>query len=349
MFALSSLADSELQLPRHIVEGLPDLRGLPSEYRFAVPGVSAVRLPKQLELLERALAEAGDEASLLWVALSSPVHRVPLVAPKGERRVGLIGGGTDGEMLVAVEARLAILPGAKRYDPSELTAVTFGSARGVDAIVERLERLWLDAEPTARAAAGGPKALWLGGNPARELHRGDEHVRAVCAAFGMDGEVVSDASRHVREVRTRLGSKPPQYLIVWRPQAFGVEPAVAAFLDATEGDVVELIEPSFDDALLELRWALCDRGLDGRPPADAMTSGTSQPASGEERFYIKHYGTKIGDRMIEVLDCGHGQWGGDKRSKAPRALKGIVAGSGVEPQALFRCAKCSKNRWRARF
>lgn len=349
MFAMSALAEGASLPPIALVDGKPDLRALPDEYRFAVPGVAAVRLPKQLELVDQALTDAREAAPLLWAALVAPIHRVPLLATSGERAFALVVGTAEDGELTTAEARLTIRQGARRYDQSELTAVSFNSARTIDAVSERLEQLWLDADPAARSATSSSRAIWLGGNPARLLERGEDRIRAVCAVFGLHGEIVADASRYVRQVGVRIGSQPPGYLIVWRPHAFGVESLVANFQDATEGEVIELLEPSLEDAILELRWALCDRGLDGKAPPEPEQPSKPKPVSGEERFYIKHFGSKVGDRMIEILDCGHGQWGSDKRAKAPRAFKGIIASVGVEPQAIFKCAKCSKNRWRARF
>lgn len=350
MFALSALVDAAAPPPVvPLVGDGVDLRDVPAEYRFPVPSIPAMRLPKRPTQVVTALVDAGDAAPFLWAALTAPVHRVPLAAAAGERRAALVTGClVDGALIVA-EVRLALRPGPNRHSPPELTAVGLTTAHDSDAALDLLERLWADADPAARAAVGGPTALWLGGDPARAAEGGAGRVRGVCAAFGLDGEIVADASRHVHEVAARMGSGPPGYLIVWRPHAHGVDPAVTAFRRAAEGEVIELAEPALEDALLELRWALTDLGFDGRPPSGSAESDKPAPLAGEERFYIKHYGSKVGDRMIEVLDCGHGQWGSDQRRKAPRATKGIVVGVGVAPQALFLCAKCSKNRWRARF
>jgi hypothetical protein len=179
---------------------------------------------------------------------------------------------------------------------------------------------------------------------------GDARVAGVSATFGLQTEVVKDASRHTRQIATRLGAGPPSYLLVWRPAARGVEPAIAAFRDASaEGELVELDEPTFADALLELRWALGDLGLINGPPEMDIVPAMPPPAAGEERFYIKYRGSKTGDVMIDVADCGHGQWGSDVRRRAPRAYKGIIAGIGAVPRTLYRCAKCTKHRWRARY
>lgn len=350
MFALSALVDAAVPpSPLPLAGDAIDLRDLPAEYRFPVPGVPAIKLPKRPEQVTVALVDAGNAAPLLWTALTRPVHRIPLGAHDGERRAALVTGCLEGDALVVVEARLAVRPGSSRHRPPELTSVAFATAHGNDEAVDLLERLWADADPSAHAAAAGPRALWLGGDPARAVAGGGHRVGGVCAAFGLRAEIVVDAPRHVQQVVARIGNGPPGYLILWRSQAHGVEPAVAAFRAASEGEIIELAEPALDDALLELRWALADLGLDGHLPSEAAPLDKPAPAAGEERYYIKHHGSATGDRMIEVADCGHGQWGSDARRKAPRAYKGITAGVGVTLQALFRCAKCSKNRWRARF
>jgi hypothetical protein len=191
--------------------------------------------------------------------------------------------------------------------------------------------------------------MWLGGDPAALLAAGDVRIAGVCATFGLQVEVVRDAVRHVREVRTRIGDGPPSYLIVWRPAAAGLDGVLQTFHQASaEGELIELHEPQLPDALLELRWALADGVLvDGEPQGESHAP--EMPTRGEERFYIKIGGNKIGDLMIEVGDCGHDQWGSDTRRRAPRAYKGIAAFVGVPPRALYLCAKCNKHRWRARY
>lgn len=350
MFALSALVDVAVPaLPVPCVGDAVDLRSLPSEYRFPVTGIPALRLPKRPQLIAEALATSGDRAPLLWTALTTPVHRVPLASGDAERRAALLVGCLGGDGVVVAEARITVRPGPSRHGPPNLTDVALATASDPDAALDLLELLWRDADKAARGAVGGPRALWLGGDPARTAPGGDMRVRGVCAAFGLHCEVVVDASRHVRQIAARVGSSPPGYLLIWESQAHGIDPALAAFRAAAEGEVIRLVEPTFDDALLELRWALAELGLDGRPAPEPEVTGSAAPVDGEERFYIKHYGSKTGDRMIEIVDCGHGQWGSDQQRKAPRAWKGITAGVGVVPKALFLCSKCSKNRWRARF
>jgi hypothetical protein len=350
VFALSPLVHAAaVPAPIPYVSGTVDLRALPSEYRFPVAGVPALRLPKRPQKVAEALAAAGEQAPMLWSTLTGPVHRVPLTAPADERRAALITGCRSDPGVAIVEARVAVRSGASRHGSSDLVEVSLAVAPNSDAAVDLLEVVWRDALPAARSAARGARLLWLGGDPGRSAAGGELRVRGVCAAFGLRAEVVVDASRHLHQLSARVGSSPPTFLAVWQPEAFGVEPVVRAFRAASEGEVVTLTEPALEDALLELRWALADLGLDGSPPPEATAEGRPVPVVGEERYYIKHHGTKTGDRMIEVADCGHGQWGSDQQRKAPRASKGIAGSVGVSPAQLFLCAKCTKNRWRARF
>jgi hypothetical protein len=350
VFALSALVEAAVPVSSvPLVNDAVDLRSLPSEYRFPVTGVPALRLPKRPDLIAEALVTSSDRAPLLWTALTTPVHRVPLTSDLGQRRAALLAGCLVGDDIVVAEVRITVRPGPTRHSPPDLTDVALATAADPDAAMDLLELLWRDADKAARGAVSGPRALWLGGDPARAAPGGDMRVRGVCAAFGLHGELVVDAARHVRQVAARVGSSPPGYLLIWESQARAVEPAVAAFRAAAEGEVIRLVEPAFDDALLELRWALADLGLDGRPPPEPEATGRPAPVDGEERYYIKHHGSKAGDRMIEVVDCGHGQWGSDQQRKAPRAWKGITADVGVAPKTLFLCSKCTKNRWRARF
>ena len=101
--------------------------------------------------------------------------------------------------------------------------------------------------------------------------------------------------------------------------------------------------------LVETRLALVQLGLAEPDTHAAIERARKAPADGEERFYVKVGGSKVGDMLIPVLDCGHGQWGSDARRKAPRAVMGVQHLEGASPRALHRCGKCAKHRWRARF
>jgi len=350
VFALSGLLDAAIPLPAipRSSEG-PDLRPLASkEYRFPIPSVPAVRLPRNVVCFADLLMAAGPDAPLCWAALTRAVHRVPLLAPQGQRRAALLVACADGDTAAVAAATIGVRSGPRRHSPPEIVEHRFDVAHDREGMLDLLERVWTDADPAARAAAGGAPALWLGGDPAAVLPGGDTLVAGVCAALGLQAEVVRNASRYTRQIATRIGARPPSYLIVWRPMARGVDAAVRAFRDTSaEGELIELGEPTLADALLELRWALADLGLvDGLPVSAAPPT---RPAAGEERFYIKYRGSKTGDVMIEVSDCGHGRWGSDVRRLAPRAYKGIAARVGATPRALFRCARCGKHRWRARY
>jgi len=352
VFALSGLLDTAVPLPAVPRVGNSfDLRPLAGrEYRFPVTGVPAIRLPKDVARLADMLVAAGPDAPLCWAALIGPAYRVPLLAPAMQRRAALLAACINGDKVTVALATLGVRPGPRRHSPAEIVEQCVYLAHDREDMLDLLERVWADADPAARATAGGAPALWLGGDPAALMAGGDIHVAGVCAALGLQAEIVRDASRHTRQIATRIGARPPSYLIVWCPAARAVDLAVQAFRDASaDGELIELHEPALPDALLELRWALADLGLvDGPPTADAQPA-KPPPEAGEERFYIKIGGNKVGDVMIEVADCRHGQWGSDVRRLAPRAYKGIAASVGAIPRAIFRCGRCSKHRWRARY
>lgn len=330
----------------------PDLREIASlELRFPIKGVNALRLPKQTAAAGAFLAACGPDQALLWTALTDPASRVPLApaAIGGARRAAAVAAveGPSGEVLAA--AVLAVLPGASRHAPPELVSLELRQAADDDAMLDLLAWLWADADPAARAAAPGAAAVWLGGNLSTAAGA-ETAVSGAGAAFGLVVEAVPDAHRRVRQVAVRLAEGPPEYLMVWQPHAYGTEDAVQAYRSATaEGEVIVLDEPALDDALLELRYALAEMGLAEAGGEPSPEAGRVPPKPGEERFYVKGRGSKTGDVMIDVADCGHGKWGSDVRRLAPRAYKGIWHGEGVAPKSLYRCASCGKHRWRARY
>ena len=339
MFALSELLDVARPLPTLPLFGDgPDVRELLSkEYRFPVVGAREIRMPKDLTAVVNMLTAAGPDARAGWAALTVPSSRIPLDSKLGQRRAALLAASIipGGYVLASVLLEFQRRPGS--HSPTELVHCEMSTSTEQDRMFDTIEQVWADAEPAARAAAGGVPALWVGGDPYSAAPSGHRLLTGVCAAFGLEAEVVRDASRHVRSIATRLGSSPPPYLIVWRPFARGTEPTVAAFRKASvEGQVMSTGMPR---PLSITRTA----------PSVSTDAGKLAPAPGEERFYIKFRGSKKGDVMIEVPDCGHGQWGSDVRHLAPRAYKGIIAGEKAAPTALFRCSRCKKNRWRARY
>ena len=352
MFALAGYTDPvrAVATPTRLGEGL-DLAGFRSRV-FRFPGsVPDLRLPKDVSALSALLAVPSPEAGVAWTVLQAPHGRVPMRPVDGCRRAALLGAvGAEPGGVVLGRVLLTVRRAATRYAQPELVAAALDLAGDRDAMVELLLSTWLDAEPAARTGTGGAPAVWLGGSPARHGAGFVPSVQATGAVFGLDVEVAADVTRHVREVGARTAGDPPQYLLVWVPYARGTEPVVGAYRRATaEGEVVELHEPSLDDALLELRWALDELGLADAP--DTMRPGVERtlPVAGEERFYVKGTGSKVGDLMIDVPDCDHGHWGSDCRRVAPRAWKGIGYLEKVMPKALSRCEKCSKHRWRARW
>lgn len=352
MFALSGLLSDPRPL-REVPSGAdgPDLRDVASmEVRFPARGVNALRLPKDPSGVRPAMSGGGRDGALLWTALTDATVRIPLVEQDGVRRAALLAAVDPGGPPVLAAAVVAVRPGATRHAPAELASVGLRQADDIDAMLDMLAALHAEADPAARAAATGADAVWLGGNLAQQ-QGALAAVQGAGACMGLRVEIVPDVHRRARQVGVRLAGAPPEYLIVWRPQAHGAEPAVDAYRAASaEGEVVVLDEPALPDALLEFRYALVDLGLaDAEGPPSDDPAGEA-PAAGEERFYVKTRGSKVGDVMASVADCGHGRWGSDVRRLAPRAWKGIAAGEGgAVPKALFRCALCKKHRWRARY
>lgn len=313
-------------------------------YRF-VGSTPDLRLPKDPSALGRVLQ--GEDGPIASAVLQTPSGRVPLADADGCRRAALVSAVGDGTAMALAAVTLTVRPGANKHQQPDLVDAALTTAAVRDAMVDLLAGVWTDALPEARAAWPGSSAVWLGTDPRDPAGTLPALVAALGPAYGLDVEVVRDASRRARQIAVRLADHPPDYVFVWARHAAGAERAVDAYEKATEeGEVIRLVETDPADALAELRLHLDDLGL-----ADPPTTGTGRtaPKAGEERFYVKGHGSAVGDVMIDVTDCGHGQWGSDCRRKAPRAAKGIAAGEGTAPAALFRCKKCTKHRWRARF
>jgi hypothetical protein len=334
------------------------------EIRFAAPGIPPLRLPRDRQSLENiwkmiSQPPAGQAeaawGSAAWTALTSPTTRIPLTPVQATARefaaVTAVDLPNSTHVLAIVKVSLA--PKQSKFAPTVVTAASARVVSEVDQMAEQLEELFLSALPQACSAAqqSANRAMWLGGSSAVAATDGAWRARieAMGAAMGLQVEIVEEPARHLRHVEANLGStSPPTYLMVWQPMSRGAEHLVDAFRRiCQDGEVVCLQEATFPDALLEVRLALIERGQ-AEPPTPARRC-RRPPSSGEERFYVKRGGSKTGDVLVEVPDCGHDQWGGDARRKAPRALMGVERLEGIRPESLFRCAKCSKNRWRARF
>lgn len=273
---------------------------------------------------------------------------MPLVAKDGRRRVALLAAVHEDATVALACVTLTVVPPAGRHGQPEVEGAVVDVARDRDDHVRLLCAVWADADPVARAAAGGAPAVWLGNDPHRPASPLPDAVRALGAVYGLDVEVIRDVHRRLRKVAVRLAESPPAYLLSWTPHASGCAAATAAYAAASqEGEVLALVEREETDVLLELRLHLEDLGL-AEPGRDPVPT-TEPPGPGEERFFIKIRGSKVGDVMVDVPDCGHGHWGSDSRRPAPRAYKGIGAQQGAPPKALFRCEKCTKHRWRARW
>lgn len=324
------------------------------EYRFALRGVPSVRLPKDVSALSDVVA--GVNGAAASAVLKDPRFRVPLRGEFGLRGVALLSpvvgadAGVDvgsGDVSVCL-VRLSVRSPERPHLPPTIMSCSAEVCRGLEAIAEAIEAVWAEADPRAFGSPGGLSAVWLGGDLDRDTDGGKARVSAICATYGLSVEFVDDVSRHLRNVNARLAGAPPDVVIVWSGHAHGVEPALTGFERATvEGEIVRIDEFEFEDALVELRWQFQE--LDGAGDADVVAVDAGMPSSGDERCYIKIGGSGVGDVMIEVPDCGHGQWASDCRRKAPRACKGVTVSAGAQPVALFRCSKCRKHRWRARF
>lgn len=316
-------------------------------YRF-VGSTPDLRLPKDPSALARVLQ--GEDGPIASAVLQAPSGRVPLADADGCRRAALVSAVGDGTATALAAVTLTVRPGANKHQQPELVDAALTIAADRDAMVDLLAGVWTGALPEARAAWPGSSAVWLGTDPRDPAGTMPALVAALGPAYGFDVEVVRDASRRAREIAVRLADRPPDYVVVWAPHAAGAGRAVDAYEKATEeGEVIWLVETDPADALVELRLHLDDLGLAGPPTTGPAGTGRTAPKAGEERFYVKGHGSAVGDVMIDVTDCGHFQWGSDCRRKAPRAAKGIAAGEGTAPAALFRCKKCTKHRWRARF
>lgn len=340
MFALSEYLEAPC------TPSTADLQGLRSRvYRFR-GSTPDLRLPKDPSGFVPLLAAPEGDAA--WSALRAPQGRVSLYAPDGCRRIALVTAVAEAAGVALVRVTLTVVPPTGKHGQPVLADAVVEVARDRDAQLRLLTSLWEEADPAARTASGGAPAVWLGNNPKNPASPLPTAVQALGAAYGLDVEVVRDARRRSREVGVRLAQSPPAYLLTWTPHAAGCEAAVASFKAASEeGEVLVLLEREEADVLLELALLLDDLGL--TDPAPDGPPDTEPPQRGEERFFIKGKGSKVGDVMISVSDCGHGRWGSDSRRKAPRAYKGIWVQQGVPPTALFRCGKCSKHRWRARW
>ena len=366
-FELSALCAASVPPVRP--PGTPDsplLAGLAGrEFRFAVPGAPAARLPRDPQAAANlwksiSFPPQHDDAcwsSEVWTAVMAPASRIPLTPPAG--------GGQEFAVLAVVEdaARLPVLAIVRiglaarscRYAHAVIDHVVAAVESDPDAMAQQLEALFIDALPQARSQAlrGAGRAMWLGGDctVAAGCPAWRGQVEAVCAVMGLRAEIVEEPARRVRSIRTALGDTPvPGHLLAWQPKCRGAEQLVRSYRELrADGEVIVLSEATFPAALAEARHALIGLGLAEPVIGETTAGGRRPPVAGEERFYIKVGGSKAGDVLVPVPDCGHGQWRGDARRKAPRAVMGVERLEGARPRALFRCARCTKHRWRARF
>lgn len=316
------------------------------QYRLPLLGIAPLKLPKDVTPLEQWLT--GDEGNVGYAALYAPTFLVPLTSTGKPRRLALISLVSDTSGPTAVIVRVEVTPGATRFEHSVITGCDVQVARGQDLIAEFLEVMWLEADPVVGNQGHDGVALWLSPDLSRSGADAKSRISAIGAVYGYRLEYVRDASRHVGDVKSRLGDSTPELVIVWEPHGHALDGVLTSYRNASaDGDVLELSEPVFQDALIELRLELADRA--GADDSAVLVSGSTVPQSGDERYYIKFRGSAVGDRMIEVKDCGHNKWGSDQKRKAPRADKGLGATVGARPKTLYKCAMCKKNRWLAKF
>ena len=322
------------------------------EFRFAVPAVSAVRLTRDAQSLANLWksiscppADQPDPgwSAAVWTALTAPASRVPLIVPEGcgQELAALAVVEMAGHAPVLSIVRVAVARGASKYSPSVIHHASAVVAADLDVMAERLECLFMDALPQARSEAlrGAGRAMWLGGD--RTVAAVDpawrDRVEAVCAVMGLQVEIVEEPVRRIRSVETALGAGAvPGHLLVWQPMCRGGERLISSFQKlSADGEVVVLSEAAFPDVLVETRLALAQLGLAEPGTGAAMEAGRRMPAAGEERFYVKVGGSKAGDVLTCVPDCGHGRWGSDARRKAPRALMGVQQLEGGPPEGTI--------------
>jgi len=369
MFELSALRAACVPAARHPDDSNDPLLACLSgrDFRFAVPAVPAVRLPrdpqslaKLWDAIARPPADHRQDAGwpgAVWTALTASASRVPLIVPAGcgQEFAALAVVETAGQPSALSIVKVAVAPGASRFSQPVIHQASAVVASELDVMAEHLEKLFVGAIPRARAESlrGADHAMWIGGDSrvaAADAGWRDQ-VEAVCAVMGLRAEIIEEPGRRVRTVETALGAAAvPSHLLVWQRMCRGADRLITSYQNlAPDGEIVILAEAAFPDALVEARLALIELGLAERVAAPMVDDGHVAPTAGEERFYVKVRGCKAGDVLTLVPDCGHEQWGSDARRKAPRAAKGVELLEKVRPKALFRCAKCTKHRWRARF
>jgi hypothetical protein len=333
------------------------------EFRFAVPSVPSVRLPRDAQSLAniwKSIAEPSpqqpdpDWRAAVWTALTAHPVCIPLTPGEGHDREFVVVAIVDlpNRTPVLATVKVALGPKSSKYAQP---VVSGACARVIDEperMAEYLEELYLRALPEAKSAArrAGSRALWLGGDSSFGPDW-RERIEAACAVMGLAVEIVEEPARHRRTVEVTLGaSAPPPYVLVWRPTCRGAEGLVSKYESISpDGEIVFLDEPTLDGLIPEIRGALFDCGLGDPVPSTTPEGTRTPPAVGEERYYIKVGGSKTGDVLIAVPDCGHARWGSDARRNSPRALMGVERLEGQRPKALFLCKRCNKHRWRARF
>jgi hypothetical protein len=355
--ALQPPADSDPSL-------LAGLRG--REFRFPVPAVPSARLPRDTQSLANLWKSVSSPdadswgalwPSAVWTALTAPAARIPLVASDGCGQEFAVAAAVEtGAGQVMALVRMGVTQRSSKYAQPAVHHASAVVEADLVRMAVRLEEMFLDAVPQARAAAvrGARRAVWLGGDPTvnAEDPAWRSRIEALCAVVGLRAEIVEEPGRRVRSTRAGLAvGPPPECLLVWEPRSRGVEPLAGFYQELTaEGEIVTLAEPAFRDALACARLALSELCLTGSGTVlDGRAAVRISPTAGEERFYIKVGGSKAGVVLVAVNNCGHGQWGSDARRKAPRAAMGVEMLEGIRPRALFRCARCTKHRWRARF
>jgi hypothetical protein len=364
MFELSTLRAAPLSVARPPSDAADSSIGALAgrEFGFAAAGVPPVRFPRDRQSLANiwklaiaSVPPAAEELAALWTTLLNPCSRIPLTSAVGDGRrfalVGVIDSPYRTGVLTIVEVLFA--PQASKWAPPAVAGVATRVATNVDKMAELLEDLYIRALPQAQSPAQkqAVRAMWLGGGDAAAASdpMWRDRIKAMGAVMGLNIEVVEEPARRTRNVVAALGqTAAPVYLFVWQPHSRGAERITDSFRQVcADGEVVLLDEPEPADAILEARLALVERGQ--ADPPSGVPVGRTPPVVGEERFYIKTGGSKAGDLLIDVTDCGHNKWGGDVQRKSPRASMGVARLEGVRPKALFLCSKCNKHRWRARF
>jgi hypothetical protein len=318
-----------------------------------------VRFPRKGDALLDALRRVEGTHGAAGVARSvhSLVHpdlRVPLTTQdkmtNGQRVVATASVGRSAGQDLLILARLTLVESKSKYEPLSSATIDLDVVDDADDARERLESLYREAPPPARRiitrdSDDAYKVVWIGGIPNGTVmpYEARELLEASGAVRGAEMKFYDEPDRRPKDVLAALRASTPDVVVIWLPQARRCDEIVRFAESHPDATYLAINSEDFDIARLELRLF-----LDEFATRDEISA--NPPRAGEERFYRKHRGSKIGDVMMHVQDCGHDDWGPDARQSAPRARKGIEHKEGQVLAHLSLCKGCiPKHRWKGRF